>query len=586
MSFKTCIVYCVLVATLAACGGTAAEEELPTPTPLPPAPALERPTYTVQRGAIERTIEPNGRVTPVDLVQLSFHRSGRVETVNVQRNDPVVAGDVLAELMQDDELADLRDAEDALVQAERDLQSAQEQRDRRIRQAQNNLEQAQETLQRAEEDKQDDIETAERDLQDAHRDLGRLFPGGAEDVLYDAQKKLDEAQREATVTANDLSKAKTDAEHALIAATETLKEKQQAYSDALWDKEWVEDHGTDPTEELYEEIDPETGDQETQSRHAKLTDEQKEAYRRTFEQAQEDLRQAEREFELAKRAVDLAREQEIYDNQKNEKKVRDAQRDVDDILSGESDEVMQQQRSVEEKQAALQDAQDKDLSSEETAVKNAELELEEAFAETFNAEIKQVETAQRELEKARKKVDNGRIIAPQNGEVLAINMSEGEQVEEFDPVVEIADPANLEVSAELSGEHMRQLAEGQPAEISLLTRPDVTMDAVIRRMPAPYGSGGSGIVQEQDKSTRFAVRDAKGQTLTAGAVVKIRIVLERKEDVLLLPPDAIRSFEGRTFVVVREGDRERRVTVKTGIETPDEVEIVEGLQKGDVVVGQ
>jgi len=56
--------------------------------------------------------------------------------------------------------------------------------------------------------------------------------------------------------------------------------------------------------------------------------------------------------------------------------------------------------------------------------------------------------------------------------------------------------------------------------------------------------------------------------------------------VLWLPPDAIRAFEGRRFVVVREGERERRVTIKTGIETDDKIEIVDGLKEGDVVVGQ
>jgi hypothetical protein len=62
-------------------------------------------------------------------------------------------------------------------------------------------------------------------------------------------------------------------------------------------------------------------------------------------------------------------------------------------------------------------------------------------------------------------------------------------------------------------------------------------------------------------------------------------VLERREDVLWLPPEAIRSFEGRRFIVVREGDRERRVVVRTGIESVERVEILEGVDEGDVVVG-
>ncbi len=39
-------------------------------------------------------------------------------------------------------------------------------------------------------------------------------------------------------------------------------------------------------------------------------------------------------------------------------------------------------------------------------------------------------------------------------------------------------------------------------------------------------------------------------------------------------------------MVVREGDRERRVPVRLGIATEARIEILEGLEEGDVVVGQ
>jgi multidrug efflux pump subunit AcrA (membrane-fusion protein) len=171
--------------------------------------------------------------------------------------------------------------------------------------------------------------------------------------------------------------------------------------------------------------------------------------------------------------------------------------------------------------------------------------------------------------------------------LLSLAISEGDNVTAFDPVVEIADPSQLEVAAELNNEQMKQLAEGQPAELSLLARPDLVLPGIIRQMPAPYGSGGSGAVQEKDRTTRFKFMDLKGQPIEAGVtIVKIRIVLEHKDNVLWLPPEAVRSFEGRRFVVVRTGDRERRVTIKTGIETDEKIEIVEGLKEGDVIVGQ
>lgn len=71
----------------------------------------------------------------------------------------------------------------------------------------------------------------------------------------------------------------------------------------------------------------------------------------------------------------------------------------------------------------------------------------------------------------------------------------------------------------------------------------------------------------------------------AGDLVRVTVVLEQKDGVLWLPPAAIRTFEGRTFVVIQEGAAQRQVDVTLGIESDDRVEIEEGLVEGDVVVG-
>jgi multidrug efflux pump subunit AcrA (membrane-fusion protein) len=525
----------LLASLLAACGAPAtAQQEPPTPTPLPPDPALERPTYIVQRGTIEEPLELNGRVTPVDLVRLAFHRSGRVETVNVKRGDLVKAGDVLAELQQDEQIEALRQAEDALVQAQRDLESA------RTRQAR-------------------EIEQREIALANAQEDLRRLLPGGEDDPIRAAQEKLEDAIQQAKETSTSASEAKTNAEYALELKARALEDAQKAYSKAYWENDWVERYGTHPTERVPDPNNPE------RMLPRELTEQEKQEFKDALIKAERALHDAEREVALGQREVEKAREQEIVQNDEANEAVQQAQRELDRLLAGSGNR-------------ALIEAQ--------RAVKQAQLDLAEARQETFNTEIKAVETAQRAVDKARKEVADGRIVAPQDGEVLALAISEGDEVQEFDSVIEIADPAHLEIAAELPDAQMRRLAEGQAAEVSLLARPDVIMPAVIRRLPAPYGSGGSGAVQEEDRTTRFQITDTKGQTLEPGSVARIRIVLQRKENVLWLPPEAVRSFEGRRFVVVRTGDRERRVTVKLGIETAERVEIVEGLKEGDVVVGQ
>ena len=79
---------------------------------------------------------------------------------------------------------------------------------------------------------------------------------------------------------------------------------------------------------------------------------------------------------------------------------------------------------------------------------------------------------------------------------------------------------------------------------------------------------------------------ASSSKLELGDLVKTIVTVTKKDDALWLPPQAIRTFEGRKFVVIKEGAGQRRVDVKTGIESQDRVEILDGLTAGQQVLGQ
>ncbi|KAB8140880.1 HlyD family efflux transporter periplasmic adaptor subunit [Chloroflexia bacterium SDU3-3] len=534
----TALLSSMLAFQLAACGAaSSAQTEEATPTPLPPAAEIERPTFVVKRGTIENPLDVNGRVSPVDLKALAFKRAGTVASVHADKGQQVKAGDVLAELKQDDEVDALREAEDGVTQAQRDLDSAKVQRDKQIAQA-------------------------KLDLQDAQDALKRVLPGGADDPIRAAQKELEEAQKAADTQNTTGSEGKTEAEYNLVKASEALSDTQKQVSAAYWDVVWVDKYGTDPDNPFTETTD-ENG--KIIRKPNKLTDEQKQAIKDKYTEAQRTLRDSERAVAQAERALEKARKEEIDGNGDATEKVAEAQNKLNDMISGSGN---------------------KELSSAQKAVKSAQLALEEAEAATLNTATKAVEDAKRALDKARKKVTDGQITAPQDGELISISIGEGDTVEADSFVIEIADTSRLEVGAELGAEQMRQLQEGQPAEITLLSRPDVVMPASIRQMPEPYGSGSSGNVESKDRRTLFEIADFKGLELKSGQNVKIRIVLESKENALWLPPDAVRSFEGRRFVVVRTDQGDRRQTVKVGIETQDQVEITEGVEEGDVIVGQ
>lgn len=55
---------------------------------------------------------------------------------------------------------------------------------------------------------------------------------------------------------------------------------------------------------------------------------------------------------------------------------------------------------------------------------------------------------------------------------------------------------------------------------------------------------------------------------------------------LWLPPAAIRTFQGRTFVVIEAANGQRRADVRLGIQSPTRVEILEGVGVDEVIIGE
>jgi multidrug efflux pump subunit AcrA (membrane-fusion protein) len=201
-----------------------------------------------------------------------------------------------------------------------------------------------------------------------------------------------------------------------------------------------------------------------------------------------------------------------------------------------------------------------------------------------------VKRAELSLKTLKAQVSDAQIVAPFDGRVMAMRVSPGAPVEGYAAVVVVADPASLEVTAEPNSTVMTDLKEGMLTDITLINVPDKPMKGKIRQLPYPYGSGGATkndtTNAEKDTSTRVTIDETsqKDVKLQLGDLARITVVLEKKDNVLWLPPQAVRTFEGRKFVVVQDGDGQRRVDVKIGIQSEDRVEIEEGLKEGQVAV--
>jgi HlyD family secretion protein len=181
-------------------------------------------------------------------------------------------------------------------------------------------------------------------------------------------------------------------------------------------------------------------------------------------------------------------------------------------------------------------------------------------------------------------VAQARAFAPADGTIISA-VSAGRNVTTTTPAFVLGEPDKLEVLVDLDAskndEQVKQMYEGMPVTATSDTKPDLKMKGTIRQLPSPYGTGPA----EEHVIHIVLETPPSADTYQIGDVLRVTIELASKQDALWLPPDAIRSAGGRTFVIVNSDSGPKRVDIEIGLQTRDMVEIVSGLTEGQVVVG-
>lgn len=181
-------------------------------------------------------------------------------------------------------------------------------------------------------------------------------------------------------------------------------------------------------------------------------------------------------------------------------------------------------------------------------------------------------------------VAQARVFSPADGTIIA-GVNVGRNVTTTTPAFVLGDPDELEVIGELDASkgdsEVREMFEGMPVTVTLDANPDVELTGTIRQLPSPFGTG------ESDERVIHVVLDSppSASTYQSGDKVTVTVQLASKEAILWLPPDAIRTAGGRTFVIINGETGPERVDIEIGLQTRDRVEIVSGLEEGQVVVG-
>ena len=215
----------------------------------------------------------------------------------------------------------------------------------------------------------------------------------------------------------------------------------------------------------------------------------------------------------------------------------------------------------------------------------AEVALWEADNPTSELAMAELTLADAEarLTMAQRALEAVELRAPFAGEILSLGIAPGSSVSAFQSVITLADPGQLEIRAIPETDDLVKLSVGQEAVIRLSSQSGQDLAAKITSLP--LANSVSTIETGIDSSVHLQLED-KTMPLTLGEAAVAVITIDQREDVLWLPPAALRSFQGETFVYVEAGGVQRRVNVTVGLRSADRVEIVYGLEEGQTVIGQ
>jgi len=177
------------------------------------------------------------------------------------------------------------------------------------------------------------------------------------------------------------------------------------------------------------------------------------------------------------------------------------------------------------------------------------------------------------------------LVTPIGGVVTSVDTPvAGVNITAATAVFKVSDPDSLVFQAEVDEVDIAKIKEGQKVMIVLDAFSDNEIESYVDKIAySAKTTSGGGTAFLVDISLPINVADYR-----IGMNGDVDIIVNEKDDVLVVDYDGIREEKGKKFVYVlnENGGREKR-PVKTGLESVDEVEIIEGVKEGEkVVVGK
>ncbi len=202
----------------------------------------------------------------------------------------------------------------------------------------------------------------------------------------------------------------------------------------------------------------------------------------------------------------------------------------------------------------------------------------------YSSEDKQWEQARvseltREVDLLEQQLRAEAVTAPVSGLIYSLDVKRGAFVSRGTLLAQIYRPGHIRLRAYVDEPDLGKVTEGQQVSIEWDGLPNKKWTAVVEktaRQVVPLNSRSVGYV--------LCRIDGSPRELIPNLNVKVEIETARKPDALVVPRAAVIPQKGKTFVMVPLEKGTALKPVVTGMVTPEEIEILQGIDPGTTVI--
>jgi multidrug efflux pump subunit AcrA (membrane-fusion protein) len=206
---------------------------------------------------------------------------------------------------------------------------------------------------------------------------------------------------------------------------------------------------------------------------------------------------------------------------------------------------------------------------------------------TTEPRIEDIESSQAKIDSAQAKVrilekqlEDTVLKSPVNGQIARVDKSAGEVVQSTAVIMIILPESPFEIETDIYEEEIIKVAVGNIAEIRLVALPEKVFQGRVASID-PAERLKDGVVYYR---TIIVFEEEAPETVKTGMTADVEIITQIEEDILIVSKNAIQKRKGRIIVEVFKDDLIEERAVEVGIRGDDMVEIVSGLEAGEMVV--